>query len=208
MIDVLALVTAVAGLEGLVKASAGLVDTIRGKWGSGDDEAKAQLKAEIDTMAKAVAGVGDLARSGQAYVEVRDELHRLQLDLEMLDRYLTANDGVLRNHLAPGYQAGWSTVEQLLVAMDQNREASRRVHLSRQDFFDTVDNQTISSRLADASGAYEQCSAYVKVKQVGPLRDALDGMRRPVGLADTLLKDTLTTKILGGLASVRGDRES
>jgi hypothetical protein len=33
-------------------------------------------------------------------------------------------------------------------------------------------------------------------------------MRRPVGLADTLLKDTLTTKILGGLASVRGDRES
>jgi hypothetical protein len=207
MIDVLALVSAVAGLEGVVKASVGLVDTIRGKWGSGDDEVKAKLRADIDAMAAAVSSVAQLAESGQAYVEVRDEVHRLQLDLAMLERYLLANADVLRNHLAPGYETSWLTVEQLLGSMERNRESSRRVHLSRQQFIDVADHETISSRLADASAAYEQCSAFVKVREPDRLRERLDDMQRPLALTDTLLKDTLTTKILGGIAAVRSDRE-
>ena len=207
MIEILALVQAVAGLEGVVKASSGLLESIRGKWGGGDDKAKKELKTKLDAMDKAVASVAALAESGQAYVEVRDELHRLRLDVEMLDRYLTLNDGVLRNHLAPEFPSSWLTVEQVLVSMEQNRESSRQVHLNRQQYFDAVDSQTVSSRLADASTAFSQCTAFAKSHDASRLRDSLADMRTPLALADTLLRDTLKSKIFGGLAAVRGDRE-
>jgi hypothetical protein len=201
-VDIVLLLNAVAGLEALVGKVVTAVGTWRDK-GRADDEARQALTEDLANLRKGLAAVDGLARSATAYIDLRDETHRLLVHCITLKNYVSTDQDQLRKHLTTSYQDRWRAVDAMLDSMAQNTEACRRQHLQRGRWYDATDSEAIGSRLADFDRAFAQCAAFATSQDVDGVERALDDMQRPLELVDTLLKDTLQEKILGGLTQIR-----
>lgn len=202
-IELAAMLAGAAAISGIVDSSMKVVDSIRGRFAGSNNEAKEKLQAELNELSHNLGAIGKLAESADSYLEALEQIRHLEVDALLLDQYLGFYSDALRNFMSATHESSWKAVEQLVDAIDRDRDLPTQVHLNRKDWFDVADDQMLGSRLNDVNSAYVALVERVKTRGYPEVVSALDGLQKTLREIELLLRGTLADRILAGLKQVR-----
>lgn len=198
-----AMVAGVSALPGIVENSLKVVDSIKSRFSRAGADAKDELASQLTQLRGNLAYVGGLAEAADAYIEALDEIRRLEIDALLVAEYLDHHGDALQNRMSPTFSTSWGSLQQMVATLGRDRDLPTRVHLARQSWFDARDDETLSSRLNDFNVAYARLDQRVQDNRFDGLGPDVEALRKPLNEVDVALRDTLTTKILGGLRQLR-----
>ena len=194
VVEVTALLGAAKVAAGLAQEVQKLVGDIRSGRFTNNDQAKEDLQKAIVALQQSLTQAGQLAKAGEEYASVQQDVVELLWDCERAHGFLKENSEAAKAGQDPRYEATWATLAQLFESIEMRREPLFREADDRILWLNEKDRAQIAQRLQEANSAAERASQAVRSKAGSDLdvnlRRIVEELRRvQSSLNDTLRKD-------------------
>jgi hypothetical protein len=198
-VEIAALVAAARGVSELLEQSRPLVESIRDGWGGGNKAAKEELAKKLDQLQQNLRAAAELARMGEEYTRMHEEIRSLLWDCERAKAFLGENMSDCGDRSSPKYDSCWRVLDSIFESVGKKRDPVRRALDDRAQWYDREDKAQIEQRLTDFALMYERAAESVRMRAAVDARDRIATM---IGYLDDVsgrLDDTMYDKILDAL---------
>lgn len=196
----------VAALLGAARVAAGLAHDVHdlvGKIRSGrftnNDEAKRELEETIGALQRSLGEAGQLARYGEEYTGLQQEVVELLWECERLRASLRDNDKAISQASDPGYGPAWEGIAQRFDSVELRQGPLFRALDNRIELLNDKDLGQIQDRLNDAALASQGAAQAVRSKASADAEMHVRRMIEELRRVQTSLNDSLLKGIFGSL---------
>jgi hypothetical protein len=194
---------------GAAKVAVGLVQDVHdlvGKIRSGvlakNDEAKRELDETLDALKDSLRAAGRLAKYGEEYAGVQQDVLNLLWETERVRGSLRENREAASDSSHPQYSSAWETIAQLFDSVQQGQGPLFLAFDNRIVWLNETDKAQIQQRLQSAGMAVEGGAQAIKNQASADadmhIRRIVDELRR----VQASLNDTIRKGIFGALGEL------
>jgi hypothetical protein len=164
-VELALLVAAANGATKFAKEVAPLVQQIQSGMLARNEKAKQQLLERIEALQGDLQKVGDLTQVLGAYFRTHENIVKLDA---MCDRALrfVRDTAELRDRHESGSEGAWRVLDEMIGAIDENRDTAKQVSLNVDDWYSEADAVQIPTLLNQFTSAFDRANENLRARTV------------------------------------------
>jgi hypothetical protein len=177
----------------------GLIQDIRTGRFANNDEAKEKLEVAIAELQAHLRDAGALARHGEEYTGLQQDVVELLWECERLRASLRENNRAISQSTDPGYGPAWDGIAQMFDSVELRQAPLFRALDNRIEWLNDKDFGQIQDRLNDAALASQGAAQAVRSKASADAEMHVRRMIEELRRVQASLNDSLLKGIFGSL---------
>jgi len=161
-------------------------------------EAKQQAIQSLEEVRKKLKVVGDLARVGEEYTRVHEEVMKLLWECERAESFIEQHTAEF-NKRNTNYSGNWRTVQMIFGSIDKNRDPVWSMLKDQILWYDAADDARANEMALRCNSAFDRGALSVRAASLPDVSTSLDSMISELRQLEQMLSATMYGKIFESL---------